>query len=105
MTLRGTKNNHINTGEYLEKTLMFAAASLLACAVQAANPILPKLYTADPAAFVENGTVYLYVGHDQASPTDKDYVMKEWRLYSSCDMKNWVIAVRRSSRRPSSGRR
>jgi beta-xylosidase len=50
----------------LKKTLMFAAASMLACAVHAANPILPKLYTADPAAFVENGTVYLYVGHDQA---------------------------------------
>jgi beta-xylosidase len=69
---------------------MFAAASLLACASHAANPILPKVFTADPAAFVENGTVYLYVGHDQATQTDKDYVMKEWRLYSSCDMKNWT---------------
>jgi beta-xylosidase len=73
---------------------MFAAASvlagLLAPATQAANPILPKVFTADPAAFVENGTVYLYVGHDQATPADKDYVMKEWRLYSSCDMKNWT---------------
>lgn len=73
---------------------MFAAASvlagLLAPAAQAANPILPKVFTADPAAFVENGTVYLYVGHDQATPADKDYVMKEWRLYSSCDMKNWT---------------
>ncbi|MYN26789.1 glycoside hydrolase family 43 protein [Duganella levis] len=73
---------------------MFATASvlagLLAPATQAANPILPKVFTADPAAFVENGTVYLYVGHDQATPADKDYVMKEWRLYSSCDMKNWT---------------
>jgi beta-xylosidase len=69
---------------------MFAAASALACAAHAANPILPKLFTADPAAYVENGTVYLYVGHDQATATDKDYVMKEWRLYTSCDMKNWT---------------
>lgn len=73
---------------------MFATASvlagLLAPATQAANPILPKVFTADPAAFVENGMVYLYVGHDQATPADKDYVMKEWRLYSSCDMKNWT---------------
>ncbi|MYN40072.1 family 43 glycosylhydrolase [Duganella sp. FT109W] len=73
---------------------MFATASvlagLLAPAAQAANPILPKVFTADPAALVENGTVYLYVGHDQATPADKDYVMKEWRLYSSCDMKNWT---------------
>lgn len=74
----------------MKKHLIFAAASLLACAAHAANPLFPKLFTADPAAYVDNGTVYLYVGHDQASPTDKDYVMKEWRVFSSCDMKNWT---------------
>ncbi|MRW90573.1 family 43 glycosylhydrolase [Duganella sp. FT80W] len=75
----------------MKKSLIFAAAaSLLAGAVQAANPLFPKLFTADPAALVDNGTVYLYVGHDQATATDKDYVMKEWRVYSSCDMKNWT---------------
>ncbi len=77
----------------MKKSLKFAAATaagLLACAAQAANPLFPKLFTADPAALVDNGTVYLYVGHDQATATDKDYVMKEWRVYSSCDMKNWT---------------
>lgn len=65
---------------------VFAAANV----AHAANPILPKLFTADPSAYVEDGTVYLYVGVDGASTRDKDYVMKEWRLYSSCDMKNWT---------------
>ena len=75
----------------MRKSIGFVAAGLLACAAaQASNPLFPNTFTADPAALVDNGTVYLYVGHDQASVTDKDYVMKEWRLYSSCDMKHWV---------------
>ncbi|NGZ87246.1 family 43 glycosylhydrolase [Duganella sp. SAP-35] len=72
------------------KLAAIAAAGMLAGVAQAANPLLPKLYTADPAALVDNGMVYLYVGHDSAEPAGKDYVMKEWRLYSSCDMKNWT---------------
>ena len=64
-----------------------AAASLLPAF--AANPLFPKLFTADPAALVDKGRVYLYVGRDEATPTDTDYVMHEWRVYSSCDMVSW----------------
>jgi arabinoxylan arabinofuranohydrolase len=74
----------------LIKSAAILAAGLLAGAVQAANPLFPKLFTADPSAFVEDGVAYLYVGVDGAKATDKDYVMKEWRMYSSCDMKNWT---------------
>ena len=45
-------------------------AAALACATfgaQAANPIVKNIYTGDPAALVDNGRVYLYVGHDEAS--------------------------------------
>jgi beta-xylosidase len=66
---------------------MLAAA---ATAAQAANPLFPGLFTADPAAYVDNGRVYLYVGHDEAKAGETDYKMKEWRVYSSCDMKNWT---------------
>jgi len=66
-----------------------ALATLSLGAAQAANPLFPTLFTADPAAIVENGRVYLYVGRDEAKPEDKDYVMHEWRVYSSCDMVNW----------------
>ncbi|WP_020654491.1 glycoside hydrolase family 43 protein [Massilia niastensis] len=55
----------------------------------AGNPIVKDIFTADPAALVDNGRVYLYVGKDDAPVGGKDYVMNEWRVYSSCDMKNW----------------
>ena len=67
----------------------FALAAALTPAI-AANPLFPKLFTADPAALVDKGRVYLYVGHDEATPTDTDYVMHEWRVYSSCDMVTWA---------------
>jgi arabinoxylan arabinofuranohydrolase len=57
---------------------------------QAANPITTRIFTADPAALVDNGRVYLYVGRDEAKEGAKEYLMNEWRVYSSCDMKNWT---------------
>ncbi len=45
------------------------------------------LYAGDPAATVIGDTVYLICGHDTA--TDESYVMPEWVLYTSKDMKNW----------------
>jgi beta-xylosidase len=57
---------------------------------QAANPITSKIFTADPAALVDNGRVYLYVGRDEAPEGGKDYLMNEWHVYSSCDMKSWT---------------
>ncbi|QYF92677.1 glycoside hydrolase family 43 protein [Massilia sp. PAMC28688] len=54
------------------------------------NPIVTNIFTADPAALVDNGRVYLYVGKDEAPAGGKEYVMNEWRVYSSCDMRNWV---------------
>jgi hypothetical protein len=41
------------------------------------NPIIKHKYTADPAAFVHQGTVYLYTGHDEAPPRQERYVMNE----------------------------
>jgi hypothetical protein len=71
--------------------------SLLACAIamvavasaHAANPLFKDKFTADPAALSDKGRVYLYVGRDEAEEAGKDYLMKEWLVYSSCDMKNW----------------
>lgn len=57
------------------------------------NPILgfdadgKRFYGGDPAAMADGDTVYLYVGHDTAS--GNSYVMPEWAVYSSKDMKNW----------------
>ncbi|SDC74198.1 Glycosyl hydrolases family 43 [Massilia sp. PDC64] len=68
------------------------AATLLATTALAgaANPLTSRIFTADPAALVDNGRVYLYVGHDEAPVGGKDYVMNEWKVFSSCDMQNWT---------------
>ncbi len=72
----------------LKKTL--SAALLLGLgAAQAANPLFPQLYTADPAVLVDGGRVYLYTGRDEAPVGGKDFVMNEWRVFSSCDMVHW----------------
>jgi len=68
------------------KQCILAAALAATSAAQAANPIVTNIFTADPAALVDNGRVYVYVGKDEAKEGGKDYVMNEWRVYSSCDM-------------------
>lgn len=55
--------------------------------VLADNPIIQTRYTADPAPFVYNNTVWLFADHDE--PGSTWYTMKDWRLYSSTDMVNW----------------
>ena len=54
------------------------------------NPIIKDKYTADPAAMVYDGKVYLYTGHDEAPLDLNFYKMKDWLVYSSEDMVNWT---------------
>ena len=53
------------------------------------NPLFTDNFTADPAALVVGNRVYVYVGHDKASPGGW-FNMPEWLCYSSTDMKNWT---------------
>ncbi len=53
------------------------------------NPIISHLYTADPAAIVHQGVVYLYTGHDEPPEGIDDYVMKDWRCFSSTNLVDW----------------
>lgn len=71
------------------KKIVSAAALLCGLAQAATNPLFAPLYTADPAVLVDGGRVYLFAGRDEAAPEGKDYVMHEWRVFSSCDMVNW----------------
>ena len=72
------------------KPLICAVLAATTAFAHAANPITSRIFTADPAALVDNGRVYLYVGHDEAPADGKDYVMKEWKVFSSCDMQHWT---------------
>jgi len=62
-----------------------------AAGVQADNPIITERFSADPAALVHDGKVYLYVGHDEAAVDGDFFVLKEWNIYSSTDLENWTL--------------
>lgn len=71
-------------------TLPMVLALGLVCAGTAIgrNTIIQTSYTPDPAPYVHNDTVYLFVDHDE---DDAQYFkMKDWQLYSSTDMVNWT---------------
>jgi len=54
----------------------------------AQNPIIQTIYTADPAPMVYKDTLFLYTGHDEDNATW--FTMKDWHVYSTTDMLNWV---------------
>jgi len=68
----------------------WCVAVLSVTSLHAANPIITNAYTADPAALVYGDTVYLYTGHDVASPKVERYQMHDWLCYSSTNMVDWV---------------
>ena len=74
------------------KHAALAVVLALASAARAENPIVRDVNTADPTALVHGDTVYLYVGHDEAPPKHQGYVMKEWLVFTSTDMKTWTNA-------------
>ena len=70
------------------KTFATATMLLFAGNMMAQNPIIQTMFTPDPAPFVYNDTVFLFVDHDE---DDAQYFsMKDWMLYSSVDMVNWT---------------
>lgn len=64
--------------------------------VAESNPIITDKFTADPAPMVHNGTLYLYVGHDEyyegqdSASGGKEFNITEWLCYSTSDMKTWT---------------
>lgn len=66
------------------------ATSLMDTIPWSGNPIIKNKFTADPAAMVYNGTVYLYTGHDEAPEKRNGYEMHDWLCFSSTDMVNWT---------------
>jgi len=61
--------------------------------VDAQNPIIQNVYTADPAPMVHNDTLFLYTGHDEDEATEKGFVMKDYLCFSTIDMVNWTQHV------------
>lgn len=72
------------------QTILLAAIGMSASAQseQSINmPIIQTRYTADPAPYVHNDTVYLFTTHDEDGA--RGFLMKDWLLYTSTDMVNW----------------
>lgn len=70
----------------LQKLLM--GSLLLPIGIMAQNPIIQTSFTPDPAPYVHNDTVYLFVDHDEDDALY--FKMKDWMLYSTTDMVNWT---------------
>lgn len=58
--------------------------------VTTGNPLFKHKYTADPAALVYGDRMYIYAGHDVCPPKENRYVMNEWLVFSTTDMKTWT---------------
>ena len=72
----------------LTRSFLTIAILLNTSAIFADNPVVQTIYTADPAPMVYNGVCYLYTGHD--ADTAKNFIMDDYRCYSSTDMQNWT---------------
>lgn len=70
--------------------VLLAGATITSSPAGAGNPIVTQIYTADPAALVHDGTFYLYTGRDEATTSQQNFVMRQWRVFSSDDMVNWT---------------
>jgi hypothetical protein len=64
---------------------------LFTLSLHGGNPIIRDRFTADPAALVHDGKVYLYVGNDEAATGGSFYVLNQWLIYSSADLVNWEL--------------
>lgn len=58
--------------------------------VATGNPIIKYKYTADPAALVHNGKLYLYAGHDECPAGREHYLLNEWCVFSTSDLNTWT---------------
>lgn len=81
----------------LSATLMICAQkSKLPTFRNTGNPLVKDKFTADPAPLVHDGTLYLYVGHDEyyegqdTAGGGKEFNITEWLCYSTKDMQTWT---------------
>jgi hypothetical protein len=79
-----------NKKSILMRLFIVIAVLGLAAAVNAANPLITSIYTADADCLVANNAFYIYCGRDEAATGQQSFVMDEWHILKSTDMKNWT---------------
>lgn len=80
--------SRIMAGPVRHLLVVMLAWLTLVAEVWAANPIITHVNTADPAARVMNGRLYVVVTHDQPGQTDYGQLV-DYYLFSTSDMVNW----------------
>jgi arabinoxylan arabinofuranohydrolase len=70
--------------------LVFCAVLFMVVPVNAQNPIIQTVFTADPAPMVFNDTLFLFTGHDEDSATRQRFIMDDYLCFSTTDMVNWT---------------
>jgi hypothetical protein len=96
VALRRTTPSRARPGPAVLLAVLAAAVSVPAAAQQAArpdslrsgNPIVRDIFTADPAALVHDGRLYIFTGRDEAAATYGNFLMREWHVYSSVSPSN-----------------
>jgi len=73
---------------------LFAALGFISVDIQAQNPIILDQFTADPAARVFDGKVYLYPSHDILAVEGKGrpgwFCMEDYHVFSSENLCDWT---------------
>ena len=72
----------------MKRLLTLLGLAVAGMAAFAQNPITSVMYTPDPAPYVHDGKLYMFVDHDEDDATN--YKMKDWVLFSTEDMVNWT---------------
>ncbi|WP_278021767.1 hypothetical protein [Flavobacterium ginsengisoli] len=73
----------------ISKILFVTISCFFTVNIEAQNPIIRNIFTADPAPLVHKGILYLYTGHDVATQDDTNYKMADWHVFSTTNMKDW----------------
>lgn len=82
------KTKNLNLLIHAYPKLILIPLSMIGWTLQAQNPIINHMYTADPSARVFNDTLFLYPSHDPDTATW--FNMVDWHVFSTTDMKNWT---------------
>lgn len=69
-------------------TILIVLLSFIQCIAQ--NPLISEPGMTDPHLKYFDGKFWLYTGHD-TGPNSTKWVMPDWRIYSSKNMRNWQL--------------
>ncbi|MCR5413255.1 MAG: family 43 glycosylhydrolase [Kiritimatiellae bacterium] len=77
---------NLNTMSAALVAVLFAGEA--SAAMDGTNPIVKDRFTPDPAAVADGDWLYVFTGHDD--PHARGYKMKDWQVFGTTNMTDWV---------------